>query len=482
LQVINLETGGKLWSYVDQHDVTSVIVGSAYDTALVVYQKGTLATLNLSTGQLREVENSYVEEITGSVSTPDGTFAILFERKQAAIVFDFEHREVLGRFLVSNELASGGPVTAIALGADRPAKRYKFRIIRSHGNEIKVWDAVLSNLYTRESERASNRKNKRNFRQAAAFRQAAKILRNVTEKVQAKGLFRSSEEDSQSTWVPEQSPCDAQLIFVARGHHGVINSIAVSRDGQRMLSASDDCSIKEWNAESGALLHTLRGHTDKVYATTFAPDGTKAISVSADDTIKVWSLTRGGGTGVLGRSVRTRNLDEMGRDIPLLTQGARSAEDSDRPGSYVCALEVTQDGRKVLAVSKDESLSVLNVLSHEEIARLAPSRESGGRWVHRHRTNAEFHTKPSLVEYFSPRLRITSDGMRALLTSRNGSILMWNIWSGLSKLTEASQITEEIYGIRDFTLSNDNKLILYVTDDRCITAVDGSTGKILGRL
>jgi WD40 repeat protein len=44
------------------------------------------------------------------------------------------------------------------------------------------------------------------------------------------------------------------------------------------------------------LLNTLKGHTDYVYSVAITPDGTKIVSGSDDNTIKVWDLNNGSNT------------------------------------------------------------------------------------------------------------------------------------------------------------------------------------------
>jgi len=69
--------------------------------------------------------------------------------------------------------------------------------------------------------------------------------------------------------------------------------VAITGDGQRLISASADNTLKVWDLASGRYLHTLMGHTSSVEGVAVTPDGKKIISASWDDTLKVWNLVSG---------------------------------------------------------------------------------------------------------------------------------------------------------------------------------------------
>merc|ERR1711964_802817 len=77
------------------------------------------------------------------------------------------------------------------------------------------------------------------------------------------------------------------------GHTAPIKSVAYSRDGTTLASASDDGSIKLWHAETGLELRTLSGHSDIVFSVTYSPDGTTLASASDDGTIRLWDAESG---------------------------------------------------------------------------------------------------------------------------------------------------------------------------------------------
>src|SRR5262249_35357012 len=59
----------------------------------------------------------------------------------------------------------------------------------------------------------------------------------------------------------------------------------------RIATASNDQSVKIWDAESGRELLTLRGHSHVVLCVTFSPDDHLLASGSIDTTARVWDAT-----------------------------------------------------------------------------------------------------------------------------------------------------------------------------------------------
>ena len=77
------------------------------------------------------------------------------------------------------------------------------------------------------------------------------------------------------------------------GHDQGVNSVTFSPDGKMLASASDDKTIKLWNAQTGAVIRTLEGHDSMVKSVTFSPDGKMLASASDDKTIKLWDAQTG---------------------------------------------------------------------------------------------------------------------------------------------------------------------------------------------
>ena len=74
------------------------------------------------------------------------------------------------------------------------------------------------------------------------------------------------------------------------GHTGHINSGEFSRNGQYIVTGSDDGTVRIWDTQTYSQFgDALTGHTDAVWSACFSPDGTLVVSTSADETVRIWN-------------------------------------------------------------------------------------------------------------------------------------------------------------------------------------------------
>jgi WD40 repeat protein/serine/threonine protein kinase len=74
---------------------------------------------------------------------------------------------------------------------------------------------------------------------------------------------------------------------VLRGHLNQVNHFGWSPEGKRLVTASDDRTVRVWDVESGES-RVLQGHTDGVVQVAFSPDGRRVASASKDGTVRLW--------------------------------------------------------------------------------------------------------------------------------------------------------------------------------------------------
>jgi WD40 repeat protein len=78
-------------------------------------------------------------------------------------------------------------------------------------------------------------------------------------------------------------------------HDTYINDIAFSPDGNKVVSASGDGTLKTWDAANGKLIRTFSGHTTSVIGVEFLADDRQFVSASFDGTMIVWDARGGAG-------------------------------------------------------------------------------------------------------------------------------------------------------------------------------------------
>ncbi|MFM2060704.1 MAG: hypothetical protein RLZZ507_374 [Cyanobacteriota bacterium] len=85
---------------------------------------------------------------------------------------------------------------------------------------------------------------------------------------------------------------DGKLLRTLKGHDNAVRAVAITPDGKKAVSGSDDKTLKLWNLETYQEICTLTGHENWVRSVTITPDGKKAVSSSDDNTLKLWDLER----------------------------------------------------------------------------------------------------------------------------------------------------------------------------------------------
>jgi WD40 repeat protein len=89
-----------------------------------------------------------------------------------------------------------------------------------------------------------------------------------------------------------------RLLKTLKGHSSRVNSVAISSDNSKIVSGSGaflvdrlvgsrDNTIRVWDLNTGRLLKTLKGHSEAINSVAISSDNSKIVSGSEDDTIKV---------------------------------------------------------------------------------------------------------------------------------------------------------------------------------------------------
>ena len=81
--------------------------------------------------------------------------------------------------------------------------------------------------------------------------------------------------------------------MILKGHTDAINGIRFSHTGDLVLTSSEDCLVKLWDAKTGKELKTFEGHCGPVRFGKFFPNDKKLLTCAEDDTLKIWDVESG---------------------------------------------------------------------------------------------------------------------------------------------------------------------------------------------
>jgi WD40 repeat protein/transcriptional regulator with XRE-family HTH domain len=275
-------------------------------------------------------------------------------------------------------------------------------------------------------------------------------------------MIASCSESNLSLWEVETGEC----IQTIQGYTNSIWSVTFDPIGYKIVTSSDDNTVRLWDAVSGQCLKTMHGHTSWVWWVTFSSDGHKLASCSHDKTLRIWDPETGEclkafevGSRWFGaiafspdnQTIVTSCDDRAIRIWDINTE--KSIRTFRGHSNWIRAVTFSPDGCLV-ASGGDETIRLWNVNLEESILILTG------------------HTKQVTFVNFSP------DGKTIASASLDHTIRLWDVETGKC----CRVFRGHNNSVRSVAFSPDGKTLASGSSDHTVrlwNIITGETTKIL---
>ena len=330
-------------------------------------------------------------------------------------------------------------------------------------------------------------------------------------------LISGSSDNTIKTWHLQTGQELLTLTGRSESINGEVRSVAVSPNGSQIISGSADGKIKVWDLKTGQELLTLTGHRERVNAVAVTPDGEKIISAADYDrsektTIKVWDADRGEELMSLRSLFPSLNDADA---IAIAPNGQKLIVNSDDTlgiwdlrwdGSLIATLKghtrnitslaITPDEKWAISSSEDCTIKVWDLQNTQKLPPLPGHKSSvqlmtvtlDGKFAVSTgykdikfwdlQTGQELRNFPrETYEGAIISLLLMPDNERIIVVSKDEDFNIWNLHSGEKILTLFHQDD-----VRSVAITSDGKKAISTSIDKTLKIWDLQSGRELRTL
>jgi WD40 repeat protein len=200
-------------------------------------------------------------------------------------------------------------------------------------------------------------------------------------------------------------------------HSGGISAIAVTPDSRRVITASDDATVRVWDLNTGRQLRVFTGHKDRVWGLAVSRDGRTVVTGSLDADIRIWNIETGetkriidghtGGVGCVAFTGDGKQVVSASADKTVRFWNPETGEQLRLLGGHagpVTSVAVSVDGLRAVTASSDGDLRVWHLAAGNDFTSLS-------------------HPEAEMIHSVA----ITPDGQTAVSCSADGSARIWDL-------------------------------------------------------
>ena len=252
-------------------------------------------------------------------------------------------------------------------------------------------------------------------------------IRTLVFSPDGKQLAVSFYNHKQAYFLDSQTLVKQQVLI---GHQEAIMALRYRDDGQEIMTASKDHTIRLWDSHTLQQKEVFKGHQDQVWTVVYHPNKQSIISGSRDHSIKIWDIK----TAKVQHTFKQHKDAVTSLDIhPNGKQMISSSYDNEIKvwdinnyhllhtleghNHYVHTAIYSPDGKTIVSASEDETILIWNATTHPPQLRFS----------------IEGHDAAVL------QVKLIDQGQQIISTSADQTVRRWKFFPTMTALAQYSE-------------------------------------------